>query len=683
MPTPCSRSVVFFFLAMAATIGGCSSAPPVSLSLSPSSSQTIDQSQSVAITATLTNDSSNLGVSWSLTGQGSLSASTGSSVAYISPATLLTAPQQATVTATSLADHTKFATLQITINPYPQISIAQTLPNGTVGAPYNETISLTGGTSPFQWSVDNGLILTGWKVGGAVPAGLTLNPANGTISGTPTSAGTWYFEAAMTDAVGGTAFDGFLSIEIEAAGPKGNPVPFLNQPLVPTAVAPGAPGFTLSVSGTGFVPGAAVNFNRTPLPTTFVDGDHLTATVPAANVVNAGTANITVVNPGFGGGSSNVVSFQIAASQTTVNFASASNSPLQIPEPTAIAIADFNEDGKPDLAIAANIRLYFFLGNGDGTFAATPASPVSVPSPPYDDFGSPYTGPLAVADFNHSGHAGLVVGEEQNQAAVILFGQGNGGFSLSSAAFANALGMPISAVQPADFNGDGYLDLAFANGISGQSPVLLGYGGGAFNNAGDLNGGTFPNGLAVGDFNGDGRLDVVVPSGGSTAYPASGLNVNLGNGDGTFTNANGSPISLGKNLYAIVTADFNGDGKLDLAVTDFGGNTVFILLGNGDGTFGTATPITVGNAPYSIIAGDFNNDGKLDLAVANEGDNTVTLLLGNGDGTFTQPPASPYSVGGVPFQVVAADFNADGKLDLAVVLGAIGNTGSVAILLQQ
>jgi hypothetical protein len=178
-------------------------------------------------------------------------------------------------------------------------------------------------------------------------------------------------------------------------------------------------------------------------------------------------------------------------------------------------------------------------------------------------------------------------------------------------------------------------------------------------------------------------MATAVPSGGSTAYPASGLNVNLGNGDGTFTNANGSPISLGKNLYAIVTADFNGDGKLDLAVTDFGGNTVFILLGNGDGTFGTATPITVGNAPYSIIAGDFNNDGKLDLAVANEGDNTVTLLLGNGDGTFTQPPASPYSVGGVPFQVVAADFNADGKLDLAVVLGAIGNTGSVAILLQQ
>ncbi|MGH9742341.1 MAG: FG-GAP repeat domain-containing protein, partial [Candidatus Acidiferrum sp.] len=337
----------------------------------------------------------------------------------------------------------------------------------------------------------------------------------------------------------------------------------------------------------------------------------------------------------------------------------------------------------PDLAVAGNIRLYLFLGNGNGTFAPTAASPMSVPSPPYDDFGSPYTGPLVVGDFNHSGHLGLAVGEEQNQAAVILLGHGDGTFVFSSANFANALGSPVSALQPADFNGDGYLDLAFANGISGQSPVVLGYGDGAFNTAGDLYGGTFPSGIAVGDFNADGRLDTAITSGGSTVYPDSGLNISLGNGDGTFNLANGSPLPLGNDLHGIVAADFNGDGKLDLAVTDYVDNTVTILLGDGHGAFGVSSVIPVGSQPYSIVTGDFNNDGKLDLAIANAGDGTITLLLGKGDGTFTQASGSPYPVGPNPYQLVTADFNGDGKLDLAVTAGGVTGTGCVYILLQQ
>jgi FG-GAP-like repeat/Putative Ig domain len=637
--------------------------------------------------ATLTNDASQQGVSWSLTGPGSLGSSNTSAVTYISPTTSLTSAQQVIVTATSIADHTKSASLQITVNPYPQISLLLTLPNGTVGTPYSQTIVLTGGTAPFQWSIYNGPIITGWKVGGTVPDGLTLNPSTGGISGTPTSAGTWYFEAAVTDAVNVAVVDGFLSIEIEPSGPRGNPVPFLNQPLVPTAVSPASAGFTLSVSGAGFMPAATVDFNRVPLTTAFVDTEHLTATVPAANVANAGTIAVTVVNPAPGGGSSNVVYFQVASPETSVSFANAANSPLQIPEPNGIAIGDFNEDGKPDLAIAAGTRMYFFLGNGDGTFAAAANSPMLVPSPPYNDFGSPYTGPLAVGDFNHSGHLGLAVGEFQSAAGVIFLGKGNGTFAFSSANFVNAIDLSVSAVQAADFNGDGYLDLALADGIYGVAPVALGYGDGAFNTAGDLVNSTgegFPNGVGVGDFNGDGRLDAAIANGGSTKIPYSGLDISLGNGDGTFTLANGSPMPLGQDLWAIATADFNGDGKLDVAVTDFSGATVMILLGNGDGTFGPPTTIPVGNGPASIVAGDFNNDGKLDLAIANEGDGTVTLLLGNGDGTFSQASGSPYAVGPNPVQIVAGDFNGDGKLDLAVILGtAANNAGSVAILLQQ
>jgi len=165
MSRVCSWGVALLVIALAVLTVGCTSSPPISVTLSPSSPQAIDQSQSVTITATLTNDTSHQGISWNLTGPGSLSSLAGSAVAYISPTTNLTGAQQVTVTATAIADHTKSASLQITVNPYPQISLLLTLPNGTVGTPYNETISLTGGTSPFQWSIYNGAIITGWKVG--------------------------------------------------------------------------------------------------------------------------------------------------------------------------------------------------------------------------------------------------------------------------------------------------------------------------------------------------------------------------------------------------------------------------------------------------------------------------------------------------------------------------------------
>jgi hypothetical protein len=526
---------------------------------------------------------------------------------------------------------------------------------------------------------------TASQVAGSLPAGLTLNPATGTLTGTPTGAGTYYFEVLLTDADGAQAIGAFLSIQINpATTTAANPVPFLNQPLIPSAVAPGSNALTLAVSGTGFLSGATIDFNGTPLTTTFVDQQHLTAALPATDIATAQTASITVVNPSPGGGASNVVFFQVAAPEATVNFANAPNSPLALAEPAALAIADFNQDGKPDLAVTAATKLYMMLSNGNGTFTAASGSPISMPSQPYNDFASPYAGPLAVGDFNHSGHPGLAVAETQNAAAFIFLGNGDGTLTLSPAGFTAAQGQPTSALQAADFNADGNLDLAIVNQYNGVSPVTLGYGDGAFNSAGDLFTGPegFSTGVAIGDFNRDGKLDAAIATGGSVAYPNSGVSVSLGNGDGTFTLAAGASISLGQNLSAIVAGDFNADGKLDLAATDATGNTVFILLGNGDGTFQSPKTFPVGNDPTAMVVGDFNSDGKLDIAIANTGDGTITLLLGKGDGTFTQSSSSPYLVGPGAASLVAADFNGDGKLDLAVA-NTLDTTGAVSILLQQ
>ena len=175
--------------------------------------------------------------------------------------------------------------------------------------------------------------------------------------------------------------------------------------------------------------------------------------------------------------------------------------------------------------------------------------------------------------------------------------------------------------------------------------------------------------VAVGDFNGDGILDLAVTN--LTDSEVSTLSILLGKGDGTFQGP--KSYVIGPSAYLVAVGDFNGDGHPDLAVTgtdNFGNRTVNILLGNGDGTFQAPQTYVLRPGAWSVAVADLNGDGVPDLVVG--GGN---ILLGNGDGTF-QPPQKYDPPGS---SVVVGDFNGDGIPDLAVANGA--PFGTVSVLL--
>ncbi len=318
--------------------------------------------------------------------------------------------------------------------------------------------------------------------------------------------------------------------------------------------------------------------------------------------------------------------------------------PPGYPGAAGMTIADFNQDGIPDIAIVG----YVLLGAGNGTF------PTSIPYPLIGDFFNA----VIAADLNGDHKPDLVVGgtEETSTGSLnfvsILLGKGDGAFR---GAPDISLGASPQSIATADFNGDGIPDFVTAN--QGSLSVALGTGHGTFQSPTMVPLSFSPHLVAAGDFNGDGKEDLIVSN---TIFGSATLAILLGDGTGGF----GSPMFIPgyfDSVAAIALGDVNNDGKLDIVVPGA------VFLGNGDGTF--QTPITVRTTigAQSLALADFNGDGKLDLAA---GEGSLHILLGNGDGTFTPKVTMPVSKG--TSTLVIADFNADGKLDVALAGGYPG-----------
>jgi hypothetical protein len=336
------------------------------------------------------------------------------------------------------------------------------------------------------------------------------------------------------------------------------------------------------------------------------------------------------------------------------------------PNPSDVAVADFNGDGKLDLVTANGNQnsVSVLLGNGDGTFqtAHNFAAGNSAVSVAVGDFNGDGIPDLAVADnglFGDNGNFG------NGTTVSVLLGKGDGTFQPAQSFSAG--NEPIS-VAVGDFNGDGKQDLVVADQGGPFLSVLLGKGDGTFQAPHLFSAGDIPQFVTVGHF--DGRL---YPNGQpildlAVASNQDSVNVLMGNGDGTFQTPHVyfDPFTP----YSVAVGDFNGDHKLDLV-----SNNLNLRLGNGDGTFQEAQNLNkLGTT--SMAVGDLNGDNNLDLVLAGGG--SVTVLLGNGDGTFQTSPN--FATGVSPNSVALGDFNGDGKPD---VVTASTITGEVSILLNQ
>jgi hypothetical protein len=378
------------------------------------------------------------------------------------------------------------------------------------------------------------------------------------------------------------------------------------------------------------------------------------------------------------------------------------------------AAADVNGDGAVDLAqLGGDFKqVSIFTGNGKGAFAGAPMLSSTTES----GFAPASLDLANLIDVQGSGFSSPIFIDNNGPAAKIVTALNNGNAGFTYTVGLAAASVPtLGYIEPvkADFNGDGMQDLLIAN-TDGSVGVALSNGDGTFKTPVSIGLPTLSCEVgyaAVGDINGDGILDIAIaypgnafcggssgggppggggpggggpggggPRGGSAG--ASGYYVALGKGDGTFQTP--TLTAFGTTLYAVTLADVNGDGILDLILNDEPTNAttatfgVSLALGNGSGTFASGVAVNTHNIVSQVIAGDYNGDGKTDLILLSEGDQGtsdtystagVLLLPGNGDGSFGTP--IQLGTGNFFANGQLADINNDGIPDIVLALYAV------------
>jgi hypothetical protein len=325
----------------------------------------------------------------------------------------------------------------------------------------------------------------------------------------------------------------------------------------------------------------------------------------------------------------------------------------------AIASGDFDRNGWPDVAQAnTGANSVTVLLNRGGTLTRSADIPVGA-------------GPFAITtgDFNRDGVLDLAVACADGNSVALLIGSGNGSFRQTGALATVA---NPRAVLSADVNRDGLLDLIVSGYESNAVQLWIGTGAGSFSKGTAWSGfAVHPQGIGAADFNHDGRADIVVACDGPT-----GLAVLYGTAPGF-----AAPVAVAgsQNLNVIATADLNNDGWMDVAAASTANGRVTVYLGGASGLkFRGAYP--TGPSPRGIAIGDLNHDGALDVTTANYGSSTVSVLAGTRTTPYTLAGAVDVAANQGSRALALADFNQDGRLDIVT---ANQQVGLATVLLNQ